>query len=305
METLSILIVSEVSTNKIQFCSKKSGIFLSPMSKKTRLYQFSPQIQLEYMIYGQGTRHLICFHGFGQNFTVFKDLEGHLADYLIISINLLFHGQSKRDAMPKYLVHDEWQEIFSGLLDELNIEKFSILAYSLGGRYAASTLFAFSGRIDHCILVAPDGIVKRFWYELSTTPYGPEQLFRFFMKNPAPFFMFLNFLEKFRLMNVWTIRFSRSQLIEPEQRDMVLHSWITLRKLRLSQKKLAALINSSSFRAAFIFGKHDSIIRHRQHLSFLNQLQNAKVFNLEAGHAKLLNEAFKEIGILLSDVEGS
>lgn len=186
------------------------------------------------------------------------------------------------------------------MLNQLKITKFSLLGYSMGGRYVISSLYAFSDRVQHCFLIAPDGVVKRGSYELATFPYGMQQLFKFFMRNPSPFFTFLNVVEKTRIVDPWTIKFSRSQLKDPRQREMVLKSWITLKRLRLKQNELVSLINKPSFSSVFIFGKHDRIIQPKRHFHFLNKLQNTKVFILDTGHAKLLHASFSKIAELLN-----
>lgn len=300
METLCFLIVSEVSTNKINICSNYSIIFLSSMDNSPQLYSHSPSTALEYTIYGQGNYTLICFHGFGQSYQEFQHLSSLLPTHRILSINLLFHGRSHRSSDSKYLTHKEWKEILNGLLDYLKISTFSVIGYSMGGRYTTSTIHSFSNRIDHCFLVAPDGIVKRSTYEFATFPLGSEQLFRFFMENPKTFFTFLNLIEKTKLFNQWTINFSRSQLRDEEQRKRVYKSWIALRKFRLPQAKLVELINTASFQTTLIFGKYDNIIQPKRHLHFFNKLKKPKVIILDTGHSKLLHESFSKVSRLLN-----
>lgn len=270
------------------------------MSNSSELYIHSPSIQLEYALYGTGDKRLICFHGFGQNQLIFKDLADKLITHQVVSINLFFHGNSNRESNSKYLKQNEWKSIFSGFLNHLKIDQFSILGYSLGGRYTASTLKSFEGRIEDCVFIAPDGIVKRSSYEFATFPFGSEQLFSFFMRNPSPFFSFLSLLEKTKLFNQWTIDFSRAQLKEEDQRMRVYHSWITLRKFRMRQAALINKINSGHFRTTVIFGKYDKIIQPRRHFHFLNQIPKAKVIILDTGHTKLLNESFLEVSQVLN-----
>ena len=270
------------------------------MNISPKLYQHSSSIQLEYAVYGQGKQTLVCYHGFGQNYEEFEKLSSMLPNYRVVSLNLLFHGKSNRTASTKYLTHLEWKETLNGLLDELNISRFSVLGYSMGGRYVASTIHSFTERIDHCFLIAPDGIVKRSSYEFATFPFGSEQLFRFFMQNPKPFFIFLSILEKTRLFNQWTINFSRAQLRDEAQRNRIYKAWITLRRFRLRQRQLIQLINTASFQTTVLFGKFDNIIQPKRHLLFLNKLEKAKVFILETGHTKLLYESFSNVSEILN-----
>ena len=275
------------------------------MNNSPQLYTHSPSIQLEYALFGEGKKKLVCFHGFGQNLMVFKDLSTKLGNHQIVSINLFFHGKSDRKGGKKYLYQNEWKNIFDGFLNHLKIDRFSVLGYSLGGRYTTSTLKSFENQIDHCILIAPDGIVKRSSYEFATFPLGSEQLFGFFMRNPKPFFFFLNLLEKTKMFNQWTIDFSRAQLQDKEQRMRVYHSWITLRKFRMRQHELLNKINIGNFQTTVIFGKYDKIIQPKRHFHFLNQIQKAKVIILDTGHTKLLNESFAEVSDVLNKSKSS
>ncbi|MEP2026375.1 hypothetical protein, partial [Reichenbachiella sp.] len=144
-------------------------------------------------------------------------------------------------------------------------------------------------RIDHCIFMAPDGIVKRRSFEFATFPLGPQQMFRFFMNNPQPFFIFLNIIEKTRLMNPWTIKFSKSQLKDEEQRLRVLKCWITLKHLRLKQTDLVHLINQAKFKTHLIFGKYDRIIIPEKHQSFFDRLNSASISIIESPHHELID----------------
>ena len=273
------------------------------MDISLNLYEYSPSIQLEYEVFGDGNQTLICFHGFGQNTQVFRDLSQVVSNYRVVSIHLFFHGQSTRHHSSKYLSLEEWKKIFSGFLTYLNVERFSVVGYSLGGRYTSSTINSFKELIDYCFFIAPDGIIKRSSYEFATFPLGSEQLFGFFMKNPKPFFGFLWLIEKTKLFNQWTIDFSRAQLRDKDQRMRVYHSWITLRKFRLKQAQLIELINTAPFQTTVIFGKYDKIIQPKRHLMFLDKLKKAKVIILETGHTKLLDASFIEISKVLNPIE--
>jgi pimeloyl-ACP methyl ester carboxylesterase len=223
-----------------------------------------------------------------------------LPSYRIISVNLFFHGGSQRNHPQKYLKHDEWKFIFTGFLEHIKVEKFSILGYSLGGRYVISTMYSFSEQIAHCILIASDGIVKRFWYEFATSPTVPEFLFRYFMGNPKPFFQLMDLLEKSRLMNPSTIKFARTQLRNEEKREQVFQSWVTLKKLRLPLRNLIPLINSKQFSTTIIFGEYDRIINQKNHSTFLKKLETASISIVESSHHEMINSSLSEIKKALS-----
>lgn len=300
METLCLPEVSGVSTNKMKICSNYCIIFLSAMDISSKIYHHNSSIQLEYAVFGSGEQVLVCFHGFGQNYLAFEPYTDALPRYRIVSVNLLFHGESHRTSDAKYLTHQEWKEVFSGLLSQLDIDRFSVLGYSMGGRYIASTIASFSARIDHCFFIAPDGIVKRRSYKFATFPIGPQQLFSYFMHHPQPFFVFLDLIERTKLMNPWTIKFSRSQLKDEQQRLRVLKCWITLKHLRVKQSELVRLINESHFKTYMIFGKYDRIIIPERHQSFFDQLKYAHISIIDSAHHELIDQALPTIKLALS-----
>ncbi|MCV9385617.1 alpha/beta fold hydrolase [Reichenbachiella ulvae] len=257
------------------------------------LYPHPSGAQLEYQTFGRGKNYLICFHGFAQDGNSFKFLEDQLeGQYTIIAVRLFYHGSSSRaDNVQMYLKIPEWKEIFSDFLSFLKIEQFSILAYSMGGRFAISTFYSFSNQIDHLILGAADGIIRRFWYEFATFPVGLRQLFHYLMINPKPFFAVLHFLSSIKVMNKSVIKFATTQLQKKEQRLLVYQTWVAFKHFRVPQAELIELLNDSTCQSLIIFGKKDRIIDPKAHTAFLSGLTHSEVHVLDHGHNKLLEYA--------------
>lgn len=255
---------------------------------------------LEYGCYGEGELKLVYFPGFGESFESVKNLASRLEKYTVIGINLYGVGSSIRTANAKYLSHEEWQLTFSELLDHLKINRFSVLGFSLGGRFSVSTFRSFNERMDVLILAAPDGIVKRFTYQLSTFPVFFQQLFYMLMKNPKPYFILVHVLQKLKLINPYVANFSMVHMNSEFNRMLVYSSWVMFKHLRLKQKRLTQIMNESNCRCTLIFGEKDKIISPRRHLEFLAKLKNSSVIILPFGHNKLVDNAGDEISQLLS-----
>lgn len=98
-----------------------------------------------------GNRPLLMFHGYGQDASVFKHIEGY-------SIELFFHGNSIWNKGEEPLEKSEWKDIIDEFLNKNNITTFSVLGFSMGGKFALATLEAFPGRVKEIILLAPDGV---------------------------------------------------------------------------------------------------------------------------------------------------
>lgn len=259
-----------------------------------KTYSYSKTTTLEYYLFGTGSKILVCFHGFNETPKHFSFLANTLTNYTIVSISLFYHGNSQR-LTHNYLKIKEWEPIITGLLDELNITRFSILAYSMGGRFATCTFQKLHHRINHLILIAPDGIIKRFWYEFATSPIGLNRLFRFFMYNPYVFLKFIKVLEHLRLMNSSTSKFAMNQLSQSNQRMQVYKCWMAFKHFIIKPIPLAKLINMSKTRCVFIFGKYDKVIPFEQHKKFLKLAHSSKSYVLENGHQKLVPASIKII----------
>ncbi|MGL1888577.1 MAG: alpha/beta hydrolase [Reichenbachiella sp.] len=257
-------------------------------------YKHDSGAVIAYECYGHGNKALIAFHGFGESPKHFQFLKDELKNYTIYSISLFQHGHSTRSVKARYLYTSEWKEIFSGLLSHLNINQFSLIAFSMGGRFAISTFHSFPKKVETMILIAPDGIVKRFWYEFATFPIGLRQLFHYLMSNPAPFFKVLTLLNHFKLINSSLVKFAKTQLDNSTHRMMVYNCWVDFKHFKVSPQDLAHTINSNQVNIRFIFGKKDRIIRASSHRSFFSKIDKPSLSILDHGHGNLVQQS-KEI----------
>lgn len=258
------------------------------------IYTHNTDTSLEYNLYGSGANTLVCFHGFNETPRHFAFLEDNLKDYSIVSISLFYHGKSKRKTIG-YLKQKEWQPIIEGLLNELKIERFSMLAYSMGGRFAISTFQNLHLRIDHMILIAPDGIIKRFWYEFATFPIGLNSLFFLIINHPSILFKFIKTLRSLKLLNHTVEKFTLNQLGTKHQRMLVYSCWTAFKHFTLKTSQLSQLINQNDTNCIFIFGQYDQVIKYKDHKKFLSSINYCSSYNLESGHQKLVQSGLKII----------
>ena len=103
---------------------------------------------LHYVKAGNGKHPLLVFHGFGQDHTLCVPLLKSISPrYTLYIIDLFFHGKSEWNEGERPLEKSTWASIIEVLLQEQGLTTFSILAYSLGGKFALATLEAFHDRI--------------------------------------------------------------------------------------------------------------------------------------------------------------
>lgn len=229
-------------------------------------------------------RPLLMFHGYGQNASIFKDIEGY-------SFDLFFHGKSEWSKGEEPLEKSDWKELMTEFLHDNNIERFSVLGFSMGGKFALATLEAFPDRIDKVILLAPDGIKTSFWYSLATYPIAFRKFFKGMISNHQRFLRIATMSKKLGLIDKGVLRFVQTQMDSEEKRKRVYYSWVVFRHLRFDIKKLSALITRHNIDAKIFIGRHDKIIKAK-HMKKLT----SRVEILDAGHNDLIKEFLKTNG---------
>ncbi|MGQ0739516.1 MAG: alpha/beta fold hydrolase [Bacteroidota bacterium] len=209
--------------------------------------------------YGTGPRTLLCFHGYGEEGTVFSFLEKYIGhQYTMYAIDLPYHGKT------------DWKEsivftstgmltIIDGIVDG-SYNKLSLLGFSLGGRVALGLYQSQPDRIEKLILLAPDGFKINFWYWLSTQTRLGNKFFAFTMKHPGWFFGFLKLLNKVKLINASIFKFVDYYISNPEVRRLLYTRWTTLRKIKPDLAEIKDDIRRHSTPVRLLYGKHDRII---------------------------------------------
>ena len=231
-----------------------------------------------------GNRPLLMFHGYGQDASVFNGIEGY-------SIDLFFHGKSvwNKDETP--IEKSEWKEIIGKFLDDHRIDQFSVLGFSMGGKFAIATLEAFPDRVKEIILLAPDGIKTSFWYSLATYPFAFRNLFKSTISNHKRFLRIATSAKKLGLIDKGVLRFVETQMDSEEKRKRVYYSWVVFRHLKFDIDKIAKIINDRDIKLTLLVGRYDKIITAKNMKGLTSRIGNLKFEILDAGHTSLINKA--------------
>mgnify|MGYP006266987447 CR=1 FL=1 len=213
---------------------------------------------LHYITVGQGAEALIAFHGFGQDLQLFHRLAEKISErFTIYLFDVYYHGNSTRPEIP--LTKDQWKATLSSFLSSKKIDRFSILSYSLGGRFGIAAAYEFAERVNELFLIAPDAIITSIWYRFSTS-FGFKRLFKYLMKNPGSFQRLLNFMERYKLVNRTLIQFARKELGPKENRIKVYRCWIYFKELKYPTEDLVKRFNRHNIRIHLLLGSKDRII---------------------------------------------
>ncbi|GAA4408146.1 hypothetical protein GCM10023187_29610 [Nibrella viscosa] len=250
---------------------------------------------LAYRQLGYGPAILLAFHGIGQNSACFLPLADTVGrQFTTYSFDLFFHGASPApdSATGEFvLTKTDWTRIVSEFLKEKNISRFSVIGFSMGGKFALATAEAFADRIDQLILLAPDGITVSPWYRLATGTAVGRRLFRYFLQHMLLFRRVGNTLAAVGLLDRSALRFAQRTLATAEQRERVYRSWVGFRKLGVRLDILASLLNHHPVRTRFILGYFDRVLPADFVKPLTRRLYTYELHMLKTGHHRLVEKA--------------
>ena len=260
------------------------------MQPNSHSVQFQNAI-LHYDVIGRGEKSLLLFHGFGQSKEVFHELAGILSkEYTVYSFDLFLHGKSEWNNDEQTLEKEFWKEMMVVFFNQHKIKSFSILGYSLGGKFALATLEAYPSQTKEIFLLAGDGVTTNSWYTLATYPYAMRMLFRSMILKPQRFQAITSFCFKLGLIDKGIIRFAESQMDTEEKRKRVYYSWVVFRHLKFSMSKISTLINTHGISTNVVIGKFDKLVKAKHMKPLISRLDKCKFEVLESGHNGLITK---------------
>ena len=254
-------------------------------------------MNLHYQKIGNGQKILLAFHGMGQDFSCFQNFaqtfENQYTTYLF---DLPYHGKSGGINGTNY-VEDElitkqiWEKYLVGFLHENQIQNFSIIAFSMGGRFALATVEAFSKCIEELILLAPDGITEDPKYVFATHNGFTRKIFKSIIQNNERFHTIANALAYTGIVHKKVIKFAKMMVDTPQKQAQLYRAWIGFHELSFNIKNLVELINNQKISIQIFMGKYDKLLPFHRILPLSNKLKNIEIIELEATHGKLIEKA--------------
>jgi Predicted hydrolases or acyltransferases (alpha/beta hydrolase superfamily) len=248
--------------------------------------------KIYYTCTGSGKLPLILFHGFGQTHVAFRSLEETLSkQYTLYSFDLFFHGDSKWSHHERPLEKEEWKKLMEAFLKQNSISSFSVLGFSMGGKFALATLEAFPNQTKEIFLLAPDGIKTSFWYSLATYPLIFRNIFKSMIDHPKRFYAIAELAHRLGVIDKGVLRFVEYQMNTEEKRERVYLSWVVFRHLNFNQKKIASIINEGNIQLTLLVGRYDKIITAANMNLLLQHVTDYRFEILEAGHNDLIEKS--------------
>ncbi|MBX2916087.1 MAG: alpha/beta hydrolase [Cyclobacteriaceae bacterium] len=256
---------------------------------------------LFYQKTGSGNNVVLWFHGFGQQHQVFdKIVNTWQVNGTHYSFDLFFHGKSNWVSdIPT--THQDLQTIFQQFLTDNNINRFSIVAFSIGCRFAFSLTKAFPDKIQNLILLAPDGIQFRFWYWLATYPAVSRKIFKRIVSQPAWWHRLLSILEFTHIVDKKLLRFAQRQMDGQQKREQVYNTWVNFRHLKTNTKTLTQLMHTHRFSITLIAGSRDKLVPARLVKKLKNYIADAPLHVFDTHHNDLIEASQETIFKVLNN----
>lgn len=249
-------------------------------------------MNLHYQKIGKSDKILLAFHGMGQDFSCFQNFaqtfENQYTTYLF---DLPFHGKSEVDE--PIITKEIWKEYLSEFLHENQIQNFSIISFSMGGRFALATLEAFSGSIENALLLAPDGITEDPFY-YSATRFGfTRNVFKKILKNNHKFHGFADLLSRVGIVHESVLKFAKMMVNTPEKQKQLYQAWIGFRALNFDIEKVVQLINNQPINVQLFMGKYDKLLPIQNIYPLTKRLKNPELIILESTHGRLVEKVIE------------
>jgi pimeloyl-ACP methyl ester carboxylesterase len=255
-------------------------------------------IVLTFVKYGSGPINWLAFHGIGQDSSCFEPFAEPLAPtHTIYSIELPFHGQSRYANWPPVITSAYWQSLITTFTAEHGIDRFSVVGFSIGGRFALITAQAFAPRIDEVLLLAPDGITEDPWFNLATSTKAGRLLLRFFLANTRLFLALGRGLVRLGLLNAALLRFVEATMQTSDQRDQIYRSWTGFRTLTTNISSFAKSMADHGVQIRLFLGQYDAVLP-RQHTRLLERVLSTReltVTVLPTGHTSLVRRVAAQL----------
>ncbi len=264
-------------------------------------------MNLHYQKIGNGQKILLSFHGMGQDFLCFQNFaqtfENQYTTYLF---DLPYHGKSSGLNGNIYqenevITKEIWKEYLEVFLQENQIQHFSIIAFSMGGRFALATVEAFSERIEELTLLAPDGITEDPKYILATRYGFTRKIFKWIIQNNERFYTFANALAYTGIVHKKVVKFAKMMVDTPQKQEQLYRAWIGFHQVSFNIPQLAKLINNQGISVKIFMGKYDKLLPMNKVLPLTKRLKNIELIELEASHGNLIQKTTAYLKRLLSE----
>ncbi len=265
----------------------------------TRHFYDHPLVKLHYYKYGNGKRNMLCFHGFGMHGKQFRVLEESLgSEYTFYGFDLFFHKETKLvdqsiNVIKKGISKQQYADLIVDFCKHEQIDRFSVIGYSMGSHYATAITEQLSERIDAYIVAAPaalnPGKAVRFF---SKNKLG-NKILEGLVLNEKVLFSFLSLYRRFGFVDQAGYQVLLNEMSTDELRLNFYASLTYLRSFDTDEARLTKVLQQENIKSIFIFGDRDKMYPQSIGKKLVPKLNRAEVLVLDVNH-EMINKDFAD-----------
>lgn len=260
-------------------------------------YFSHPLLQLHYYQFGNGSKPMLCFHGYGMHGKQFLCMEKYFGqDYTFYGFDLLFHKQTKLNnqtlsEIKKPISKQDLAQLFIDFCNQQGIERFSVLSYSMGTYYAGTLVECFPNRISELIMAAPStfesGKIVLFF---SRNKLGNKIFEKLMLSNHA-LLALIKWIKKLSVIDHKEYEILHAEVSTLELRFAFYSCLTYLKAQKLNSEKFVNNINQHQIRSVFVFGKRDKSYPKKIGEKIIPQLKNTVEVVIDENH-DMINDNF-------------
>ncbi|MFM7902748.1 MAG: alpha/beta fold hydrolase [Bacteroidota bacterium] len=247
----------------------------------------SGRITWQVHLQGIGPELIIAFHGFNRGYQDLLELAPKLeGKFRIAAVSLFHHGSDFESTNAEDAIEPiDLKNAFIELIQALEVDSFSVMAHSFGGRLALNMVELFPDAIKQLFLMAPDALRYHPGYRFITGTKLGRYWMGNFRKNPARVAGLIRLFGKLGVYTKRTADYFIHQITHEKSRELVYRSWMTHRKTIPNLAQIVTNIKAKGIRTHLIFGKNDTVIPVSQGKRFMNKiLPYGSLHVLDSGH---------------------
>lgn len=231
--------------------------------------------QVHYTKFGEGSRLLFVFHGFGDQSELFLNLEEALVDrYTVIAIDAPFHGET--DWKKQIFKPKDIRRIIENIRMKLGFERYSLMAHSMGCLFIMGVLKKLASKVDEIIWLAPAGLKPSVVYNKVLFNLPLRQFFKWTIARPKVGTRLLDYSRKRGWLDRMTHLFFSRQLSDPESRRRMFNTWASLYFFPRRLRQQRSLIRKHQIRLLICYGAKDKLTPIEGGQKFLAKLEKNK-----------------------------
>jgi len=244
---------------------------------------------------GQGSKLLLCFHGYGNTANMFAPLLQHLQnEYTIISVDLPHHGKTEWQSPHKMQVKELMSVVWM-FKNEFKVEKVSLMGYSMGGRMCLKVVEMMPEAVDKVVLIAPDGLsFNSFYYFLTRTLVG-KRLFRSFLVKPERYYPVIDWARRRNIVSEARYKFAMQYLQAPESRNFLLNVWPAMCLVLPQNSRVRVMVNKYKIPVHLFMGNFDKVIPPDMGKRFKKGMDTVHLHIVNKGHRVMDDDTLPQI----------